>query len=159
MIVRCCYDKLVPLNELIPSPRNRNSHSKEQIERLAKILNYQGIRYCIKVSKQSGFITSGHGRLMAAQLLGWTEFPVNYQDYDTTDQEYMDCVADNSIASWSELNLSGINTDLADLGPLDIDLLGIKDFALDLSEKYFNPLLTDTDDVELKKCPACGKKL
>src|ERR1035437_2514888 len=51
-------------------------------------------------------------------------------------QEYADVQADNAIASWAELDLSGINADIADLGPdFDIDVLGLKDFTLDVAEK------------------------
>jgi hypothetical protein len=136
MIVHCLHDALVSVKELKPNPLNRNSHPKDQIERLAKILEFQGWRYPIKVSKRSGLITSGHGRLEAAKLLKWKEVPVSFQDYESEEQEYADTISDNSIASWSELDLSGINSDLTDLGPdFDIDLLGIKDFVLEPIEK------------------------
>jgi len=134
--IHCQYSKLISVKELKPHPKNRNKHSKEQIERLAKILEYQGWRYPIKVSNQTGFITSGHGRLMAAQKLSLKEVPVSYQDYESEEQEYADVQSDNAIASWAELDLSGINLDLQELGPdFDLDLLGIKDFTLDVSEK------------------------
>lgn len=136
MIVHCPHDALISVKELKPNPLNRNSHPKDQIDRLAKILEYQGWRYPIKVSKRSGLITSGHGRLEAAKLLKWKEVPVSFQDYESEEQEYADTISDNSIASWSELDLSGINSDLTNLGPdFDIDLLGIKDFCIDVSEK------------------------
>ena len=106
MVIHCPHDRLVPLAELKPHPQNRNRHPKEQIERLAKILQYQGWRYPIKVSKLSGFITSGHGRLEAAKHLGLEAVPVSVQDYQDEAQEYADLQADNAIASWSELDLS-----------------------------------------------------
>jgi hypothetical protein len=136
MIIHCLYDKLVPVHELRPHPKNHNTHPRDQIERLAKILEYQGFRYPVKVSKLSGYITSGHGRLEAAKANGWTEVPVNFQDYEDETQEYADVQADNAIASWAALDLSRINADLGELGPdFDLDLLGIKDFTLDGSEK------------------------
>lgn len=136
MIVHCPHDALVSIKELKAHPQNRNSHPKEQIERLAQILEYQGWRYPIKVSKRSGFITSGHGRLEAAKLLKLKEVPVSFQDYTDEAQEYADLTADNAIASWSELDLSGINSDIVDLGPdFDLNLLGIKDFVLEPVEK------------------------
>lgn len=136
MIVHCAHDAMVSVKELKPNPLNRNSHPKDQVERLAKILEYQGWRYPIKVSKRSGLITSGHGRLEAAKLLKLKEVPVSFQDYTDEAQEYADLTADNAIASWSELDLSGINSDIVDLGPdFDLDLLGIKDFILEPVEK------------------------
>jgi 16S rRNA G966 N2-methylase RsmD len=127
---------LQDIRTLKQHPKNRNKHSEEQIDRLAKILEYQGWRYPIKVSNRSGFITSGHGRLMAAQKIPLAEVPVNFQDYDSDEQEYADIQSDNAIAAWAELDLSGINLDIGELGPdFDIDLLGIKNFTLDISEK------------------------
>lgn len=125
---------MVPIAQLRPHPKNRNKHPKDQIERLAKIIEYQGWRYPVKVSRQSGFVTSGHGRIEAAKLKGWDLVPVSYQDYESDEQEYADVQSDNAIASWAELDLSAINTDIVDLGPdFDIDMLGIKNFVLDLA--------------------------
>jgi DNA modification methylase len=136
MKIHCSYDRLVPIHELKPHPKNRNTHPDDQIERLAKILDYQGWRYPIKVSNQSGFITSGHGRLLAAKVLGLSEVPVNFQDYEDETQETADLTSDNAIALWAELDFSGINADIPDLGPdFDIDLLGLKDFVLEPIEK------------------------
>jgi hypothetical protein len=136
MNVRCAHDELVAISSLKAHPQNRNSHPQDQIERLARILAYQGWRYPVKVSKRSGFVTSGHGRIEAAKENGWNDVPVNYQDYDNEEQEYADVQADNAIASWSELDLSEINADLGNLGPdFDIDMLGIKNFVLEPADK------------------------
>ncbi|MGE0525883.1 MAG: site-specific DNA-methyltransferase [Bdellovibrionales bacterium] len=127
---------MVGINELKPRPNNRNKHPKEQIERLARIIQYQGFRRPIIVSNRSGHIVCGHGRLEAAKKLKLQIVPVIYQDYDSDEQEYADHVADNSLQYWAELDLSGINQDVIELGPdFDIDLLGIKDFVLEPAEK------------------------
>lgn len=149
MIIHC-EGKLISVAELKPHPKNRNKHSAEQIERLAKILEYQGWRYPIKVSNRSGFITSGHGRLMAARKLGLAEVPVSFQDYASEEQEYADVQSDNAIAAWAELDLSGINLDLAQLGPdFDIDLLGIKGFEIDVADR--EGLIDDDEVPEIKE--------
>lgn len=138
MIIRCQYDKLVPIKELKAKfhPKNRNKHPQEQINRLIKILKYQGTRSPARISKRSGLMTAGHGRVLAAEKAGWTSYPVNFQEYENEDMEIADLTADNAIASWSELDLAGINLDVGDLGPnFDIDLLGIRDFKIDVSEK------------------------
>lgn len=144
MVVRCLYDKLVEIPHLNPHPQNRNTHPPDQIQRLAEILKYQGWRYPVKVSKRSGFVTAGHGRIEAAKINGWGSVPVNFQDYEDEAQEYADVVADNAIASWAELDLAGINADLGDLGPdFDLDMLGIKNFVLEVADKG----LGDPDEV------------
>lgn len=134
--IHCSYDKLVPINEIKLNPKNRNKHPKEQIDRLIKIIKYNGVRRCLTVSNQSGLLVVGHGRLDAMKECGMTHVPVNFQDYDTPENEYADSVADNAVGLWSELDLVGINSDIGDLGPdFDLDVLGLKDFTLDLSEK------------------------
>jgi DNA modification methylase len=128
--------KLVSVKDLKPRKNNRNKHPKEQIDRLIKIIEYQGFRRPIIVSNLSGEIVCGHGRLMAAKKMGIKEVPVIYQDYTSTEQEYADHVADNSLQGWAELDFEGINTDVPDLGPdFDIDLLGIKNFTIDVNDK------------------------
>ncbi len=138
---------MVKTSELIPNPRNPNFHPPEQIERLAQIIEHQGWRRPITVSNQSGFMTVGHGRLDAAKLRGWAEAPVTYQDYDNEAAEYADMVADNALNEWSELDLSRINSVLGDLGPdFDIDLLGIKDFTIDVAEHDLDDKQNKPDD-------------
>lgn len=137
MNFKCAHTDTVELHKLVPHPKNPNKHPQEQIERLAKIIDYQGQRAPIVVSNRSGFITKGHGRLEALKLLNWEKAAVDYQDYEDEAQEYADIVADNAIASWAELQLGQINVEMLDLGPdLDIDMLGIKDFVLEPIEKF-----------------------
>lgn len=128
----------VPTNSLVPNPNNRNKHPKEQIERLAKIIKANGWRHPIIVSKLSGQVVVGHGRLEAAKLLNEPKVPVHFQDFANETEEYQFGIADNAIASWAELDLSGINADLPELGPeLDVDLLGIKNFTLEPMDLNF----------------------
>lgn len=131
------YDEMLPLKDLKKSKHQRNKHPQEQIERLAKIMLEHGVRHPIHISKLSGQVCFGHGRWEAAKLNGWTEYPVVYQQFNSDDEEYACVQSDNAIAHWAELDLSAINTDLANLGPdFDIDLLGIKDFVLEPAEKF-----------------------
>lgn len=140
----------VPIDELKPNPKNPNKHSEDQIKRLSQLIAYQGWRLPIIVSKQSGFIVSGHGRLEAAKLLKLTEVPVTYQDFTSSEQEYAFLVSDNAISSWAGLDLSLINLELPSLGPdFDLDLLGVKDFTLDLSDA--NYVKEESSDEPVKK--------
>lgn len=128
--IDCSYDKMVSVDELHPHPKNNNRHPSEQIERLARILSYQGMRAPIVVSRLSGFITKGHGRLQALKLLGVKKAPVNFQTYEDESQEYSDLTADNEIARWASLDMDSLldNADL--LKGLDLDMLGIKDLEI-----------------------------
>lgn len=136
MNIHCKHDELLDPKKLKPHPKNRNKHSSDQIERLGKLYEYHGIRHPIIVSNRSGYIVAGHGRREAAIKAKVKEMPVVYQDFDSEEAEYAFIQADNAIALWAELDLSGINADIADLGPdFDIDLLGIKDFTIDPADK------------------------
>jgi DNA modification methylase len=133
--IHCKYDELSKPRDLKVHPKNRNKHPKEQVERLAKIYSYQGARHPIILSKRSGFIVAGHGRKAAAQSIKMKEFPIVHQDFDSDEQEYAFIQSDNAVALWAELDLSEINSDIPDLGPdFDIDMLGIKNFTIDVNE-------------------------
>lgn len=137
MDIKCKFDAMVKLSDLKQHPNNRNKHSKEQIERLAKILAYQGIRAPIIVSKRTNHIVKGHCTALAIGANKAKEAPVVYQEFESDEQEYAFLQSDNAIASWADLDFSEINNEITDLGPdFDIDLLGIKDFSLEPAEKF-----------------------
>lgn len=158
-MIHCLYDELIDPAKLKDHPKNRNKHGQDQVERLARLYEYHGIRHPIVVSRGSGYIVAGHGRKMAALSAGLKEMPVVYQDFETPEAEYAFIQADNAIASWAELDLAGINMDLSALGPdFDIDMLGIKDFTLDVTEKLAEIKEKEVDEnIETNhECPSCG---
>lgn len=136
MSIRCEYTELIEPHKLVPHPKNPNKHPQEQVERLAKIIDHQGQRSPIVVSKKTGFIVAGHGRLEAMQHLGWEKVAVDYQDFENEADEYAHMTADNAIGGWSTLDFSKINLDIQDLGPFDIELLALHDFKIEPMENY-----------------------
>jgi DNA modification methylase len=126
----CAHDELVDVHKLQPNPKNPNTHPARQIELLAKIIDYQGQRSPIVVSKRSGFITKGHGRLDAIKRLGWEKAAVDYQDYADEAQEYADMVADNKIAELAEHDDNAMIEGIKTLGITDLELLGLDGFEL-----------------------------
>lgn len=131
MNFKCAYTELVPIDHLQPNPKNPNKHPEKQIKMLAKIIDYQGQRAPIVVSKRSGFITKGHCRLAAIKTLKWDKVAVDFQDYESEAQEYADIVADNKIAELAEhddtLMLDEIKS--LDLMDSDLELLGLDDLS------------------------------
>lgn len=134
MKFECAYDELVDVDKLVPNPKNNNKHPKEQIERLAKIIEFQGQRMPIVVSNRSGFIVKGHGRLEAIKLLGWDKCAVDYQDYESEAQEYADMIADNQIATWAEFDSRMVLDEIPNLD-IDTDLLGMMEIPKINEEK------------------------
>ncbi|MEQ1862787.1 MAG: ParB/Srx family N-terminal domain-containing protein [Chthoniobacteraceae bacterium] len=106
--IHCVYSDLRAPFLLKPNPDNPNRHSAHQIQLLASIIQEQGWRNPITVSKRSGFVVRGHGRLEAAMLLGCEQVPVDEQDYDSEAAELADLIADNRLSELAELDEAGL---------------------------------------------------
>lgn len=151
--VHCAHDLIVNVALLKPNPKNPNKHPDSQIQLLGKIIRSTGWRQPITVSKRSGFIVKGHGRLAAALLEGFEEVPVDYQNYTSEAEEYADLVADNRIAELAEIDnkmLADIFAEI-DTGEIPMELTGftedeVEDLITGLSEALHSEL-TEPDDV------------
>lgn len=151
--VFCAHDAIVDVAKLIPNPKNPNQHPDNQIQLLGRIIRQTGWRQPITVSKRSGFIVKGHGRLSAALLEGMKEAPVDYQNYTTEAEEYADLVADNRIAELAETDnrlLADIFAEI-DTGEIPMELTGytedeVESLVTALSEALHNDL-HEPDDI------------
>ncbi len=124
-------------------------------------MDHQGWRHPVTVSKRSGFVVAGHGRIAAARLNGWAQVPVDEQEFANEADEYAHLIADNKIQELAEPDDDLIQEIALDLGPdFDFDLFGIEDFEVKgvdtlppINEKELDENLeTDTE------CPSCGYK-
>lgn len=120
--VFCAYDEIIPTAKALPNPQNPNRHPDKQINLLAEIIKQQGWRAPITISTRSGYIVRGHGRLMAAQLLGAEAVPVDYQNYESDAAEKADMVADNRIAEFSDLDDDILSELLKEINGSDFDI-------------------------------------
>tara|TARA_Y100001937_G_C7113470_1_gene328960 strand:- start:1295 stop:1933 length:639 start_codon:yes stop_codon:yes gene_type:complete len=130
--IKCTMDKEVPIEELVPNPRNPNKHGADQVKLLAKIIDFQGWRSPVVVSTLSGYVVRGHGRLLAARHLGLESVPVDFQDYENEAQEHADLVADNRIAELAEMDRAGLKDliESLDTGDLDLEMTGFDEGSL-----------------------------
>lgn len=119
MQILCAHTALVAPNTLKPNPDNPNRHSAHQIQLLAAIIQEQGWRSPITVSKRSGLIVRGHGRLEAALLMGCDKVPVDEQDYATEAEELADLLADNRLSELAELDESDLKKVIERLRKVD----------------------------------------
>lgn len=151
--VFCAHDAIVDVAKLVPNPKNPNQHPDSQIQLLGRIIRQAGWRQPITVSKRSGFIVKGHGRLAAALLEGMKEAPVDYQNYTSEAEEYADLVADNRIAELAETDnklLADIFAEI-DTGEIPMELTGytedeVEGLVTALSEALHNDL-NEPDDI------------
>lgn len=163
MEVKCLYDELLPLHKIIENPKNPNQHSPEKNKLLADNIDYQGIRWPIIISKRSGFIVAGHGRLYAARLLNYESYPVVYQQFDTEAQEFEFLVADNKLAELSETDDDIVKETLLELTDAKAKMLGYENDGLLklLDEKPSKVYKEEEFDENIKithECPSCGYK-
>jgi hypothetical protein len=128
MRVLCAHTSLVDPATLKPNPANPNRHSAHQIQLLAAIIQEQGWRAPITLSKRSGLIVRGHGRLEAALLMGCDKVPVDEQDYANEAEELADLLADNRLSELAELDeadLKKVIEKLREADPsFDLELTG-----------------------------------
>lgn len=129
--IYCAHTRLTDPNSLQPNPANPNRHSAHQIQLLASIIQEQGWRNPITVSRRSGQIVRGHGRLEAALLIGCEAVPVDEQDYATEAEELADLLADNRLAELAELDedeLKRLLKSIQESDPsFDLELTGFMD--------------------------------
>ncbi len=129
-LIHCAYNRLVPIAELKPHPRNPNTHPKRQVDLLAEIIQRQGWRAPIVVSKRSGYVVAGHGRLLAARSAGLKVAPVNFQDFTSDAAEIEHMLADNKIAELSEMDADALR-ELLEENEVDALLTGFDQAELD----------------------------
>lgn len=131
--IRCVHTSIMNPKDLHPHPLNPNTHPPKQIEMFIAILGFQGWRRPITVSTRSNFVTKGHGALESALAAGYTEVPVDYQDYDNEQQELADIVADNQLQRMSEMNTGKLNALLVNLntGAMNLEMTGFETSKLE----------------------------
>lgn len=95
-----------PIADLIPYINNQKEHPLDQIERIANSIKEFGWAQPITLDGK-GEIIIGHGRLMAAQLLGLEEVPCIVMDNLSKEQILALRIADNKLneSAWITDNL------------------------------------------------------
>jgi len=131
--------ELVPIDSLTPYDRNARTHSDEQVAQIAASIKKFGFINPI-LANADGLIVGGHGRLLAARLLGLREVPVVRdspieQLSDAERRAYT--IADNRLAldaAWDWAMLGEEVHELTHQG-IDLQLLGFDDREMSLLER------------------------
>lgn len=147
--------------ELIAYPGNARAHTEKQVRQLARSIETFGFNCPVLVDVHDNLI-AGHGRLLAAQQLGWTDVPTIALEHLTPAQVQAYRIADNRLTDLSvwddrllaeelqQLQAAELNFDLTTIGfelP-EIDLR-IQSLTLDDEEPEgaFDPALPVTSQV------------
>jgi hypothetical protein len=120
-----------PVDRLIPYVRNARTHSEDQVAQIAASIAEFGFTNPILIGADD-VIIAGHGRLLAAKLLGLSEVPVIVLDHLSDAQRRALVIADNRIAENAGWDEAMLRAELAALreDEFDLDVLGFGDAEL-----------------------------
>ncbi len=113
--------RYLPIGALTPDPRNARTHPKRQIEQLKASITEFGFTNPV-LADAEGNLIAGHGRLIAARALGMTEVPVIELSDLTEVQKRALRIADNKIALGAGWDLEILQSELAELSSIDVDI-------------------------------------
>ena len=116
----------VKRDQLIPYINNSRTHDNNQVKQIAGSIKEFGFTNPILVDEDSGII-AGHGRLLAADLLGIDEVPTITLVGLTEAQRKAYVIADNQLALNAGWDLDSLKVEIDRLTELDfdVDLLGL----------------------------------
>jgi ParB-like chromosome segregation protein Spo0J len=109
-----------PIAQLQLDPKNPRRHSPPQVRQIAASIESFGFNVPVLVNNQSRVI-AGHGRVMAARLLGLSEVPTIALEHLNDAQAKAFMIADNRLtdnSAWDERLLA---EQLKELSVLDLD--------------------------------------
>nr|WP_315459137.1 site-specific DNA-methyltransferase [uncultured Sphingorhabdus sp.] len=123
-----------PIHELKPHDKNARTHSKRQIEQIAKSIKRFGFVNPVLLDKD-GNILAGHGRIEAAKAIGLASVPTLDIGAMSDAERRAYIVADNrlaELAGWdSELLVLELEAILEAMPDFDIGAIGFDDGELD----------------------------
>ena len=109
-----------PITSLVPDPANPRRHTKKQIGKIARSIEEFGFNVPILVDSTLKVI-AGHGRLLAASTLGWSEVPTIELDHLSAAQARAFMIADNRLSEISTWDDGLLGEQLKELSILNLD--------------------------------------
>jgi hypothetical protein len=120
------------LAKLIPYARNARIHTERQISQIAASMKEWGWTMPLLVDEDDVLI-AGHGRVLAAPLLGWTEAPVMVARGWSEAKKRAYRITDNRLTELSTWDEELLGLEFADLRDFDalLDLTGFESATID----------------------------
>ena len=118
--------------DLKPGRNNARTHSKKQIQQIAKSITTFGFVNPILID-QDGCIVAGHGRLEAAKLLGLEQVPTLCIEHLSPKAIKAYRIADNRLAELADWDDDILAIELQELQALELDF-AITDIGFDVAE-------------------------
>lgn len=123
--------ELIAREKLVTYARNARTHSEDQIRQIAASIEEFGWTNPLLVDADLNVI-AGHGRLLAAELVGLDRVPCIVLGHLTEPQRRALVLADNQLALNAGWDMDLLRTELVGLESVsfDLSLLGFSDFDL-----------------------------
>lgn len=138
-----------PLASLRFDQQNPRLHSKRQIRQIARSIETFGFNVPVLIDSQ-GQLIAGHGRALAAQLLGITQVPAIMLEHLTETQIRAFMIADNRLTENSEWDDRLLADQLKALSVLDLDfsveVTGFEMGQIDMMIENLTPASRGKDD-------------
>ena len=140
----------VEIKRLKPYERNARTHSLEQIQKIAESIKEFGFVNPVLIDEKYTII-AGHGRVLAAEELGFLEVPCVFVEDLTDVQKSAYIIADNRLAEDAGWDFEILSQELESLKNFDfnIELTGfsLDDIEFDLEK----PQIKEEEIPEIKK--------
>lgn len=152
----------MPLHSLTPYARNARTHSPDQVAQIAESVKVFGWTNPVLIDEAGGII-AGHGRVMAADMMGMADVPCIRLAHLSATQRRAYALADNKLAlnaGWDEVLLAAELDDLLDDG-FDLSVIGFA--PAEINDLTGTPNTGPADFPEVDEnietqhqCPRCG---
>lgn len=144
---------LVPIEALLPDPKNARVHGPKNCQRIGKSLKAFGQQKPVVVDDK-GIITAGNGTWQEARKLGWTHIArVRTQLSGAMATAYG--LADNVSAESAGWDPDQFHANIDELEGADLEL---EDLGLDLDDEELHEMLGDLSDLPPARKPKATAK-
>ena len=137
-----------PISVLLPAERNARTHSRQQIEQIAKSLKTFGFVNPVLIDSNQR-IVAGHGRVEAAKKLGMNDVPTLSVAHLNKAQLRAYALADNRLAELAGWDNELLAVELGELAGLELDFdLSVTGFAHAEIDLMLQPASEAPDDAD-----------
>ena len=111
----------VEIAALKPYERNAKQHSEEQVGKIGESIRRLGFLSPCLIDQEMNVI-AGHGRIMAAKMIGMETVPCVFIEGLTAEERRAYILADNRLTELGEWNMDLVKQELENLADADFDI-------------------------------------
>lgn len=147
----------IPTEQLKPYANNAKIHTNEQIDQIVTSIKEFGFNDPIAIWKDNEII-EGHGRLLAATILGIKEVPIIRLDELTDEKRRAYMLVHNQLTMNTGFDFSALDIELDNID-IDMEQFGFdtQAFSADDLEDFFTDAEPKEKEPKKVQCPHCGE--